>query len=323
MTNPSRRALLAALPLLAAAPSPAWAQGRPVRAVVPFPPGGGVDVFARPFAQALATVLGQPVVVENVGGASSRLGNGAVARAAGDGGTLLVTNDTLAAVEALPVPGGAPVLPLLAPVLLAAGSPHVLVTHPRSGLRTIEDYVARLRNPARRPNTGVPGIGTAHHFASALFNQAVGGAAEHVPYRGGGPLIADLLAGTVDAALVTLSAAVGHMRDGRLVGLAVTSAGRAPAAPEVPSAAETVAPGFEVLTWMGVLAPAATPPEGLARLHAAGLAALEDAALRERLEALGYSPIGGGPDRFAALLRETVARFAAVASPAGIRGEDA
>jgi len=319
-----RRSLLAALPLLALAPR---AQGqptgaRPLRAVVPFPPGGGVDVFARPFAPALAAALGQPVVVENVGGAASRIGNGAVARAAGDGATLLITNDTLAAVEALPLPGGAPVLPQLAPVLLAAGSPHVIVTHPRSGIRSIAEYVARLRDPARRPNMGVPGTGTAHHFASALFNQAVGGRAEHVPYRGGGPLIADLLAGTVDAALVTLSAAVGHIREGRLIGLAVTSAGRAAAVPDVPSVAEAVSPGFEILTWMGVLAPASTPPEAVARLHEAGRQALEDATLRERLDALGFTPIGGTPERFAALLRETVSRFAAVVSEAGIRAEE-
>ncbi|WP_338664947.1 tripartite tricarboxylate transporter substrate-binding protein [Pararoseomonas sp. SCSIO 73927] len=324
MPHPTRRALIAALPLLAApAALRAQAPGRPVRAVVPFPPGGGVDVFARPFAVALAAALGQPVVIENVGGASSRIGNGTVARAAGDGATLLVTNDTLAAVEALPAPGAAPVLPQLAPVLLAASSPHVIVTHPRSGFRTVTDYAARVRDPARRPNIALPGLGTAHHFASALFDGAVGGRAEPVPYRGGGPAIADLLAGTVDASLVTLGMVVPHIREGRLIGLAVTSATRAAAVPEVPTVAETVAPGFDVTTWMGVLAPAATPPAALARLHAAGRTALEDATLRERLASLGFEPAGAGPEEFAALLRSTVERFAAVVPAAGIRAEDA
>jgi tripartite-type tricarboxylate transporter receptor subunit TctC len=324
VTHPTRRGLLAALPLLAAPRIlRAQGQGRALRAVVPFPPGGGVDVFARPFAQALSAALGQPVVVENLGGASSRLGNGAVARAAGDGGTLLITNDTLAAVEALPLPGSSPVLPQLAPVLLGAGSPHVIVTHPRSGIRSIAEYAERVRSPSRRPNIALPGIGTAHHFASALFDQAVGGRAEPVPYRGGGPAIADLLAGTVDVSLVTLGMVVPHIREGRLVGLAVTSPGRAAAVPEVPSVAETVAPGFDVTTWMGVLAPAATPPETVARLHAAGRQALEDETLRERLAALGFDPSGGTPEAFGALLRETVARFTAVAPLAGIRPEEA
>ncbi|WP_458095258.1 tripartite tricarboxylate transporter substrate-binding protein [Roseomonas sp. WA12] len=324
MPSISRRALLAALPLLAA-PSILRAQvgPRPVRAVVPFPPGGGVDVFARPFAQALAAVLGQSVVVENVGGASSRIGNASVTRAPADGGTLLFTNDTLAAVEALPVPGGVPALPQLAPVLLAAGSPHAIITHPRSGIPDIAAYAARVRDPARRPNIALPGIGTAHHFASALFDQAVGGRAEVVPYRGGGPAIADLLAGVVDASLLTLGAVAGHIRDGRLVGLAVTSAKRAAVVPEVPTVAETVAPGFDVTTWMGVLAPAATPAETIARLLAAGRTAMEDAVLRERLASLGFEPAGGGPEAFGALLRDTVARFSAVAPLAGIRAEEA
>ena len=324
MPSLARRALLAALPLLATPGlSRAQAPGRPLRAVVPFPPGGGVDIFARPFAQALSGVLEQPVVIENVGGASSRIGNGAVARAPADGGTLLITNDTLAAVEALPVAGGVPALPKLAPVLLAAGSPHVLVTHPGSGLRHIADYAERVRSAGPRPNIALPGIGTAHHFASALFDQAVGGRAEPVPYRGGGPAIADLLAGTVDVSLVTLGMVVPHIQQGRLIGLAVTSPSRSPSVPEVPTVAETVAPGFEVTTWMGVLAPAGTPPESVARLHAAGRAALEDATLRERLASLGFDPLGGTPAAFGALLRDTVARFSAVAPLAGIRPEEA
>ncbi|WP_426959335.1 Bug family tripartite tricarboxylate transporter substrate binding protein [Muricoccus radiodurans] len=320
----SRRILLSALPVLAA-PSIVRAADfptRPLRAIVPFPPGGGVDVFARPFAQALAAVLGQSVVIENQGGASSRLGSAGVGRATPDGHTLLITNDTLAAVEALPVAGGSPILPTLAPVLLAVGSPQLLLTHPRSGIPHIAAYAERVQNPARRPNTAVPGLGTAHHFVSALFNQAVGGRVEHVPYRGGGPVVADLLAGTVDAAVLTLGAAVEHIRDGRLVGLAVTSPTRAVALPDVPTVAETVAPGFEILTWMGVLAPAATPAPVVSRLQAAGLAALEDLTLRARLGALGFDPIGGGPERFGTLLRDTVARFAAVAPLASIRAEE-
>ncbi|WP_424813202.1 Bug family tripartite tricarboxylate transporter substrate binding protein [Roseococcus sp. YIM B11640] len=305
-----------------ASPSILRAQGaRSIRVVVPFPPGGGVDVFARPFSAALSTVLGQPVVVENIGGASSRLGNAAVARAPGDGLTLLVTNDTLAAVEALPIAGSPPALPQLVPVLRAAASPHIIVTGARSDIADIAGYVARLRDPARWPNHAVPGLSTAHHFASALLWQAVGGQAEVVPYRGGGPIIAELISGTVDAALLTLSTAIAQVQAGQLRGLAVTSATRAAAVPDVPTIAETVSPGFEVTTWMGVLAPGATPPETVARLHQAGQVALRDPALRDRLAAVGFDPLAESQEAFAALLRATVERFAVVAHEAGIRGD--
>ncbi|MBY0338454.1 MAG: tripartite tricarboxylate transporter substrate binding protein [Acetobacteraceae bacterium] len=319
MTN--RRSLLlaaATLPLAA----PALAQGRAIRAIVPFPPGGGVDVFGRTLAPALSQALGVPVVVENIGGASSRIGTQAVLRAAPDGQTILVTNDTLAAVEALPVAGSGPFLPGLAPVLLGASAPQLLVTHPRSGLRSAEDYAARLR--ANRPvNVGVPGLGSSQHFASELIAQALGGRPEHVAYRGGGPLLADLVAGTVDAGVVTLGAGIEQVRDGRLVGLGVTSPARSAALPGVRSFAAALAPGFAVETWMGVLTPAATPEPVLAALHQASLTALRSAAVTERLAALGFEAPGLPPERFGDVLRDTTRRFAAIAQLVGIRPGEA
>ncbi|MDB5415685.1 MAG: Tripartite-type tricarboxylate transporter, receptor component TctC [Rubritepida sp.] len=315
-----RRALLAAS--LLAAPAVHAQQRTTIRAIVPFPPGGGVDGFARAFVPALSAALGQNVVIENIGGAASRVGNQAVLRAAADGNTLLITNDTLAAVEALPVPGSGPFLPGLAPILLGVSAPHTVVTHPRSGITDAAGYAARLRS-GRPVNVGVPGLGTSHHFASELLGQALGGRPEHIAYRGGGPLLVDVLGGTLDAGVVTLSAAIEHIRAGRLVSLGVTSKNRSPAAPDIPSFSETVAPGFDVETWIGVLAPAATPAPIQAALYTASLAALRDPAVTQRLTGLGFDTPGLGPAAFGTLLRETVARFAAVAGAVGLRPEDA
>ncbi len=320
-----RRTLLLASALAAAA-ARAKAQSfptRPIRIVVPFPPGGGVDVFARAVAPALQERLGQPVVIENIGGASSRLGTQAVLRATPDGHTLLITNDTLVATEALPPRGAAPLLPGLAPVTLAIDAPNLLVTHPRSGIPDIQTYAARLKARPGGLNVGVPGWGTSHHLTSELIAQSIGARPEHVAYRGGGPLLADLLAGTVDAALVTLGAAADQIRDGRLVGLAVTSAGRAPSAPAVPTVAETIAPGFVQVTWMGILAPAGTPDAVRGALHAATRASLDDPAVRERLAGVGYGVVGAPAAPFAAVLSDTATRFADVVAAAGITPGDA
>lgn len=317
-----RRGLLAASLLAAPAVRAQGFPARPIRAVVPFPAGGGVDGFARAFVPALSALLGQSVVIENIGGAASRVGTLAVLRAPADGHTLLVTNDTLAAVEALPAPGTGPLVAGLAPVLLGVSAPHAVVVSPRAGIPDAAAYRDRLRS-GRPPNLGVPGLGSAQHFASELLGQALGGRAEHVAYRGGGPLILDVLGGTLDGGVVTLNAAIDHIREGRLIALGVTSRERSPAAPDIPTFAETVAPGFEIETWMGVLAPSATPAPVLAALHTASLAALRDAGVTQRLNGQGFATPGLGPDEFGRLLRETVARFAAVAGAVGLRPEDA
>ncbi|WP_270935571.1 tripartite tricarboxylate transporter substrate-binding protein [Falsiroseomonas oryzae] len=317
----ARRHLLAAAATLAVTPCLAQA-GRPLRAIVPFPPGGGVDAFARAFTPALAAALGQPVVIENIGGAASRLGTSTAIRAPADGQTLLITNDTLVAIEAVPPPGATPLLPGLAPVLLGAAAPQVLVTHPRSGIADAAAYATRLRG-GRAVNVGVPGLNSSQHFASELLGIAIGGRPEHIAYRGGGPLIADLLGGQLDAGIVTLGAAIEQIRDGRLVGLGVTGPARNAAAPGLPSFAEAVAPGFAAETWIGVLAPVGTPAPVIAALHAASATALREATVQSRLAALGFDTPGLGPEPFGAVLHETAARFAAVARAVGLRPEAA
>ncbi|WP_439599330.1 Bug family tripartite tricarboxylate transporter substrate binding protein [Falsiroseomonas sp.] len=322
---PSRRLLLQTL-AFASAPAVLRAQSpypdRPIRLIVPWPPGGAVDQLARAVQQALGAELGQPLVIENIGGASGRVGGQAVARAAADGHTLLLANDTFAATEALPVAGAPSLRQALRPVTRIVTAEHGFFTHPRSGLKTIQDFAAAARARPGALNVGVPGIGASQHLTSELLLRAAGGLrVEHVPYRGGGPVLQDLLAGNIDVGVVTFSAGVPHARERTLVPLFVTSAARPAAVPEVPTAAETIAPGFVQDTWIGLFAPTATPAAVTDRLHQAVRAILADAAVRERLAGLGFYPSGLGPEAFAGQFDSTVTTFAGIARDRGIRAE--
>lgn len=316
-----RRALLGA-----AIATPALGQGgfpqRPLRLVIGWPPGGGVDAFGRILAPALAEQLGQPVVIENIGGASGRLGSQAVARATADGHTLLLANDTYAATEAVPAPGTQPFATALVAVAQGIAAPNALITHPRSGLADISAFAAAARARPGALNIGVPGWGTSQHLSSELLLRAAGGLqAEHVSYRGGGPLLVDLLGGKLDAGIVTLAAAAEHLRDGRLQGLVVTTRGRSAAFPAMPAAAEWLAPGFHLESWQGLFAPAGCPPAARQRLQEANAAALANPAVQARLAALGFDVASNDAAGFGALVAGTIARFARVAQDAGIRAE--
>lgn len=318
-----RRSLLAGIgasPFLAAG---ARGQGgypsRPIRLVVPWPPGGGVDVLGRALQATLSARLGQSVVIESVGGGSGRVGTQAAARAAADGYTLLLANDTLAATEALPVQGAASFRAALTPVVLAITAPQGVFTHPRSGIRTIEDLAKAAREKPGTLNVGVPGIGSSQHLTSELLFRAAGDLrVEHVPYRGGGPLLQDLVAGTIDAGVVTFAAAAEQARAGQLVALAVTSDARPRDFPSVPTASETIARGFVQTTWMGIFAPVGTPTPVLQVIQEATRATLADAAVIERLGALGFSPSGLDGPGFAKLFGDTITTFAEIAAARGI-----
>ena len=219
---------------------------RSIRLIVPWPPGGGVDTFGRVIQAALGEQLGQSVVIDNIGGGSGRIGTQTASRSAADGYTLLLANDTFAATEALPIAGTTPALrSAFEPLTLAISGPQGLFTHPRSGFRSIEAYAAAAHARPGRLNVGVPGLGSSQHLASELLLRAAGNLrVTHIPYRGGGPLLQDLIAGNIDAAVVTFAAGAQQAKAGQLVPLAVTSAERSPSFPNVPTAAQTVAPGF-------------------------------------------------------------------------------
>lgn len=288
---------------------------RSLRLIVPWPPGGGVDAFARVVQAALGAQLGQTVIIDNIGGGSGRIGTQAASRGAPDGYTLLLANDTFAATEALPAAGTAPLQQAFEPVTLAISGPQGLFTHPKSGFRSIEEFAAAARARPGRLNVGVPGIGSSQHLTSELLLRAAGDLrVTHIPYRGGGPLLQDLVSGNVDAAVVTFAAGAQQAKAGQLVALAVTSANRSAAFPDVPTAAETIAPGFVQATWMGVFAPRTTPEEVRARVHAALTAILKDPAIVVRLRDLGFEPVGGDGAAFARLFDETVRTFGDIAN---------
>ena len=299
--------------------APAMAQdsypARSIRLVVPWPPGGGVDAFGRVVQAALGAQLGQTVIIDNIGGGSGRVGTQAASRATPDGYTLLLANDTFAATEALPVAGTALQRPAFDPVTLAISGPQGLFTHPKSGFRTIEGFAAAARIRPGRLNVGVPGIGSSQHLTSELLLRAAGDLrVTHIPYRGGGPLMQDLVSGNVDAALVTFAAGAQQAKAGTLVALAVTTANRSAAFPDVPTAAETIAPGFVQASWMGFFAPKGTPAEVRAHVHGAATAVLKDPAVVARLRDLGFEPVGGDGAAFAKLFDETVRTFGDIAN---------
>lgn len=296
---------------------------RTIRLIVPWPPGGGVDTFGRIVHAALAAQLGQTVVIDNIGGGSGRIGNQAAARAAPDGYTLMLANDSFAATEALPLPGGAPQLPSFDAVTLAASAPQGVFTHPRSGIRTIEEFAATARARPGALNVGVPGLASSQHLTSELLLRAAGNLrVTHVPYRGGGPLMLDLIAGNVDAAVVTFAAGAQHVANGSLVPLAVTGAKRQASFPKVPTIGETVAPGFEQSTWVGFFVPKGTPEAYRTRLHQAIVAAVNDPAVIARLRDLGFDPVGADGPTFARLFDTTVRTFSDIATDRQIAAGD-
>lgn len=319
-----RSALLAApamLPRVAAAATPAWAPERPVRIIVPVAPGGSLDILGRLLARHLAPRLGQAVVAENLPGAGSNIAFEAVARARPDGLTLLVGSDPLTINPALyPRLGFDPVRDFT-PIVEAVRAPQVLVVNPASPVRDVQAFIAWAREAEGRLTVASQGNGSIGHLAGALFAQEAGIAFTHVPYRGGGPAVIDLVAGHVEALFVTLPAATEHIRGGRLRALAVTGAERSPALPDVPTVAETVLPGFDVVTWQGILAPAGTPAAAVSRLATELAAVLALPEVARDLTRQGFTVTGHDPDRFAALVRAEAARWPEVVRRAGARLE--
>lgn len=319
-----RSALLAGaglLPRAAGAVGTHWAPDRPVRIVVPVAPGGSLDILGRVLARHLAPRLGQPVVAENHPGAGSNLAFELTARARPDGHTLLVGSDPLTINPALyPRIGFDPVRDF-APVIEAVRAPQVLVVNPRSPARDLASFVAWAREAEGRLSVASQGNGSIGHLAGARFAQEAGLAFTHIPYRGGGPAVVDLVAGHVEALFVTLPAAIEHIRAGRLRALAVTSAQRSGALPDVPTVAEALLPGFDVVTWQGILAPAGTPPAAIARLAGELAAILALPEVAGDLERQGFTVTATGPDRFAAHIRAEAARWPEVVRRANARLE--
>jgi tripartite-type tricarboxylate transporter receptor subunit TctC len=299
---------------------PLWAQNypaKPVRVIVPTSPGGATDVVARLVASKLGETLGQAFVVENRIGAFGTLGTDAVAKSAPDGYTLLAAFDSFTSNPYLFKSATARPVEDFAPIALLVRSPQVLVVHPQLGVKRFEDFVRVARAKGTQLNYGTAGPGTSSRLTVELVKAIAGIDPTAVHYKGGNPAMAGLLGGQVDMMIVTMGTAIEHLRAGKLIPLAVTSAKRSPNLPDVPAFAEFY-PGFEAQSWVGLLAPAGTPREIVARLNGETRAAISARGSREKLEALGYEIVGSTPEEFSELIRTESAKWERVIRERGI-----
>ncbi len=294
---------------------------RTVRVIVPSAPGGGTDISARILAPQLTQQLGQQFVVENRAGAGTMIGGEAVARATPDGYTLLMGISTLAINPAMykKVPYDA--LKDLAPISQAVSLSNVLVVHPSLPAKSVKEFVALVKPRPGQVNFASAGVGTSPHLSMELFLVMTGLKMLHVPYKGSGPGVTDLIAGHVPAMMPNMLSAQPHIKSGRLRALGVTGAKRAPGAEDIPTIGEAGVPGYEAVQWYGLLAPAGTPRDIITRLHGATAKALQNPEVRQRLLNDGAEPVGSSPEEFAAYLRSETAKWAKVIQAAGIKPE--
>ncbi len=300
----------------------AFAQAWPtrfVRLIVPFPPGGGTDAIARVVAGKLSDIWGQQMVVENRGGGGANIGTEAVARAEPDGYTMLIASMPLAVNRFLfPSLNYDPVGDL-APVSLICDYPNVMAVPISSPARSVADFIAYATTNKGRVTFASSGHGTSVHLSGELFKRMAGIEMMHVPYRGAGPALNDLLPGRVDVMFNNIGSVLPLIQGDKLRGLAVTTAKRTPAAPHLPPIAEEGVPGFDVSSWYAFFVPAKTPPDVIRRIHADTVAALADPATRARLEQqLGVVVVGSTPEQLAAHLKSEMDKWGPVIKEAGI-----
>ncbi|WP_338664478.1 tripartite tricarboxylate transporter substrate binding protein [Pararoseomonas sp. SCSIO 73927] len=324
MTHPDRRTLLAGFgALLAAAPAaraqPAPWPARPIRLVVPFPPGGPTDIVARVLAERMSRALGQPIPVENRPGANGNIGNEAVAKAEPDGYTVLYNTSSIALSPALYTRLPYDAARDLSPVLQTATIPLVLAVNPSLPVHDLQGFVEHLRARPGKLSYGSAGNGNVTHLGAFLLLRSQGLEAVHVGYRGSAPALVDAAAGQVQFLTDTVNSALPLIREGRLRALAVTSTKRLAPLPDVPTVAETLIPGFEVGAWQGMMVPARTPPAIVERLNAAAMGALADPEVRARLAEQGTEPLGSTPEEYGRILREETARWGRVIAESGVR----
>jgi len=291
---------------------------RPVRIIVPSPPGGGTDIVARVLAQHFARSFGQQFFVENKPGAGNMIGIEAVARSAPDGYTLLMTASTLALNSVLfkKVPYD-PVRDF-APITLTATAPNVLLVHPAVPAQSLAEFIALAKAKPGALSYGTPGIGTSPHLSMELLKSMAGIDLQHVPYKGTAAAVTDVIGGQIAATFANALTAKPQVDAGRVRALAITGPRRIEALPGVPPVAEAGVPGYEAMQWYGLLAPAGTPAAIVARLNGEALKALRSAEMKERLAADGAEPLGGSPAEFAALILRELDKWTRVARAAGI-----
>lgn len=292
---------------------------RPVKLVVPYPPGGSADILARLLEQRLGTQLGKSVVVENKPGAGTAIGADYVARSAPDGYTILLgTVSSQAMNPALTKVGYDPIKDFVA-IAPVATIPFVLDLNPSVPAKTVKEFVAYAKAHPGEINYSSAGNGTSNHLAGALFNQTAGTNLVHVPYKGSAPALQDLVAGRVQAMFDLVTTSLPMISAGKVHAIAVTSAKRVPTLPDVPTIKEAGYPDYEVTAWFGLFAPAGTPEAIVARLHDETARALASPEFHAHLAKLGMEPMAGSQAEFATLVKSEAAKWSGVVKAAGIK----
>ncbi len=302
--------------MAAAAPAQTAWPSRPVRIVVPSPPGGGTDIIARVLAQQLSAALGQQFFVENRPGAGNMIGIENVARAAPDGYSLLFVPSTLALNSVMYKKVSYDPVRDFTPITLAAAANNVLVVNPKVAATTVAEFIALARR--ERLTYGTPGIGTSPHMAMELFKSLAGIDLQHIPYRGTAPAMTDVISGQINAMFSNALTAKPQIDSGAVRALGVSGRQRSAALPNVPPIAEAGLPGYDATQWYGLVAPAGTPADIIARLNAEARKALDTKDMQDKLATDGAEPVGTSPAEFAAHIKTELEKWSAVAKSAKI-----
>ena len=305
---------------------PVWAQAgwpsKPIRYIVPFAPGGTTDILARMVGEKLGTVLGQTIVIENKAGQGGSIGAAELARAAPDGYTIGGGTISSHAINAtLYSKLSYDPITSFAPITLYATQPNILLVHPSVPANNLAEFIRLLKANPDKYSFGSAGSGTSQHISGELFKAMAGVSMQHIPYRGSGPMLTDLLGGNLLVAVDNIATAIPHMKAGKVRGLAVTTAARSSAAPEVPTMAESGLAGYELSSWQAVFAPAGTPQPIVDRLYTEIAKILKSPDLQKRVGELGLDASGMSPQELAALVKSDVPRLGKVVRDSGAKAD--
>ncbi len=304
----------------AAAQGAANYPNKPIKIVVPFPPGGATDIFARTVGAELQKTWGQPVIIENKAGGGGSPGADSVAKSAPDGYTLVMgTVGTHAINMSLYAKMPYDAVKDFEPIVLVAGVPNILVVHPSVNVKSVSELTALAKAMPGKLNVASSGNGTSIHLAAELYKQMAGVDILHVPYKGSSPAVTDLLGGQVQLMFDNMPSALPHAKAGKLRALAVTSLKRSPALPDVPTMDEEGLKGFDATSWFGLLAPAGTPKDIIVKINAASVKALGSPEMRERLAAQGADPVGNTSEQFSAFIKAEIDKWAKIVKASGAR----
>ena len=292
---------------------------KPIRFIVPWPPGGGADIMSRLINQPLGDALGQQVVIDNRGGAAGNIGAELAAKSPPDGYTIVFAYSGTHSIN----PHIYRKMPFkdtdLAPIIQLASVPQIVVVHPSLPAKSVRDLIAVVKARPGQLSYASSGNGAINHLAGELFKMKTGTNIVHVPYKGGGPAAVALLSGEVGMILGEPASMIGFLKAGKLRALAVTSGKRALSLPELPTMIEAGVPGYDVTSWNGILAPAGTPREIVGRLNAELNKIIAAPAMRDRMIGLGYEPVGGPPEKFGEFIQSELAKWAPVVKAANVR----